>query len=98
MRRCRWTCDLRYIPRLIYRLALCVFDLYNFLSDLSIKTSWKVMPMRTGSYSFVPLEKISWGVPAVEALPREIEQRRAARVFIVASGTLSRKTQVIDRV
>ena len=54
--------------------------------------------MRTGSYSFVPLEKIIWGVPAVEALPREIEERRAARVFIVASGTLSRKTQVIDQI
>src|SRR5882757_2298903 len=58
----------------------------------------RVMAMRTGSYSFVPLEKIIWGVPAVEALPREIEERRAARVFIVASGTLSRKTQVIDQV
>jgi alcohol dehydrogenase class IV len=56
------------------------------------------MPMRPGSYSFVPLEKIIWGVPAVEALPSEIEQRSAARVFIVASGTLSRKTEVIDRV
>ena len=54
--------------------------------------------MRTGSYSFVPLEKIIWGVPAVEALPREIEERRATRVFIVASGTLSRKTPVIDQV
>jgi alcohol dehydrogenase class IV len=54
--------------------------------------------MRTGSYSFVPLEKIIWGIPAVEALPREIEERGAARVFIVASGTLSRKTQVIDQV
>lgn len=56
------------------------------------------MPMRTGSYSFVPLEKIIWGVPAIEALPREIEERWAARVFIVASGTLSRKTEVIDQV
>ncbi len=54
--------------------------------------------MRTGSYSFVPTEKIIWGVPAVEALPREIEERGAARVFIVASGTLSRKTQTIDQV
>src|SRR5882757_9212759 len=62
------------------------------------RTQSRVMAMRTGSYSFVPLEKIIWGVPAVEALPREIEERRAARVFIVASGTLSRKTQVIDQI
>ena len=54
--------------------------------------------MRTGSYSFVPLEKIVWGVPAVEALPREIDQGWAARVFMVASGTLSRKTQTIDQI
>ena len=53
--------------------------------------------MRTGSYSFVPLEKIVWGLPAVEALPREIEERSAERVFMVASGTLSRKTQVVDQ-
>src|SRR6266852_6075073 len=54
--------------------------------------------MRTGSYSFVPLEKTIWGTPAVEALPREIEARGATRVFVVASGTLSRKTEIIDQV
>jgi alcohol dehydrogenase class IV len=54
--------------------------------------------MQTGSYSFVPLEKIIWGTPVIEALPREIEERGAAQVFIVASGTLSRKTEIIDQV
>jgi maleylacetate reductase len=54
--------------------------------------------MQTGSYSFVPIEKIIWGTSAREALPREIEERGAARVFIVASGTLSRKTETIDQV
>ena len=56
------------------------------------------MPIQTGSYSFVPIEKIIWGTAASEALPREIDARGAARVFIVASGTLSRKTETIDRV
>src|SRR5258706_10373518 len=54
--------------------------------------------MPTGSYSFVPIEKIVWGVPVIEAVPREIEERGGARVFIVASGTLARKTPVIDQV
>jgi alcohol dehydrogenase class IV len=54
--------------------------------------------MQTGSYSFVPIEKIIWGTPAIEALPREIDARGATRVFIVASGTLSRKTQTMDQI
>jgi len=54
--------------------------------------------MQTGSYSFVPIEKILWGTAAREALPREIVARGATRIFIVASGTLSRKTENIDQV
>lgn len=54
--------------------------------------------MQPGSYSFVPIEKIIWGTAAIEALPREIDERGATRVFVVASGTLSKKTEIIDQV
>ena len=54
--------------------------------------------MQTSSYSFVPIEKIIWGTAASEALPREIDARGAPRVFIVASGALSRKTETIGQV
>jgi alcohol dehydrogenase class IV len=53
--------------------------------------------MDLGSYSYVPVEKIVWGTPAVEVVPAEVERLGAKRVFVIASGTLSRKTDAIDR-
>jgi maleylacetate reductase len=46
-------------------------------------------------YDYVPLERVRWGVPAAEAVREEVERLGAQRVFIAASGTLSRKTSVI---
>jgi len=58
-------------PMLRWRFAF--FDLYNSCQICQTKTDTLsgVMPMRTGSYSFVP-RKDYLGVPAAEALPRRL--------------------------
>jgi alcohol dehydrogenase class IV len=54
--------------------------------------------MQTGTYNYVPIERVSWGKPATEAVVQEADRIGATRVFCVASGTLSRKTDVISAV
>jgi maleylacetate reductase len=51
--------------------------------------------MKQGHYDTVPLERVRWGTPAAEAVVEEASGLGANRVFTVASGTLSRKTDVI---
>ncbi len=51
-----------------------------------------------GSYSYLPLERVVFGQPAAEATVAEAARIGARRVFIVASKTLSRETQVIRTV
>ena len=54
--------------------------------------------MQTGTYSYVPIERVSWGKPAAEAVAQEAERAGANCVFCVASGTLSRRTDAIKGV
>ncbi|MBV9331378.1 MAG: iron-containing alcohol dehydrogenase [Alphaproteobacteria bacterium] len=54
--------------------------------------------MQAGHYRNVPVEKIVWGTPAAEAVAAEAESRKAARVFVVASGTLSRSTPEVGKI
>lgn len=51
--------------------------------------------MTPGHYDYVPLERVSWGVPAAEAVAREAARLGATRVFVVASRTLARTTDVV---
>jgi maleylacetate reductase len=51
--------------------------------------------MNQGHYDAVPIERVRWGVPAAQAVVEEVERLGARRVFTVASGTLSRKTDTI---
>jgi maleylacetate reductase len=51
-----------------------------------------------GSYRNVPIEKIVWGRPAAEAVAAESANLGAKRIFIVASNTLSRKTDEVAAV
>jgi alcohol dehydrogenase class IV len=51
--------------------------------------------VQTGSYTCTPLEKVIWGLPAPETARLELDRLDAKRVFVVASGTLSKKTSVI---
>ena len=51
--------------------------------------------MQTGSYTYPPLEKVIWGISAPERVGLELDRLGAERVFVVASGTLSKNTSVI---
>ncbi|HEY1708556.1 MAG TPA: iron-containing alcohol dehydrogenase [Rhizomicrobium sp.] len=54
--------------------------------------------MKQGRYDAVPLERVRWGTPAADAVAEESERLGAKRVFVVASGTLSRKTNAIGAI
>jgi maleylacetate reductase len=48
-----------------------------------------------GSYSYLPLERVLFGLPAAEAAAQEAARIGASRVFIVASRSLARETPVV---
>jgi len=54
--------------------------------------------MQTGIYNYVPIERVIWGKPAAEAVALEVDRSNAGRVFLVASGTLSRQTGAISAI
>jgi maleylacetate reductase len=54
--------------------------------------------MQRGQYRNVPIEKIVWGTPAAEAIAAEVDALGDKRVFVVASGTLSRSTDEIGKI
>jgi maleylacetate reductase len=47
---------------------------------------------RTGSYAYLPLERVVFGRPAAEAAVEEATRIGATRVFIVAWKSLATKT------
>lgn len=51
-----------------------------------------------GEYRFIAQDRVIFGRPASEAVLAEAERRGAERVFIVASKTLSRTTDAVDRI
>lgn len=51
-----------------------------------------------GSYAYLPLERVVFGLPVAEAVAGEAARIGAGRVFIVASKTLSRKTSVVREI
>jgi maleylacetate reductase len=44
------------------------------------------------------MERVIYGIPLDEALSQEIERIGASAIYVLASGTLARQTDVIDRV
>jgi len=54
--------------------------------------------MIRGTHRFPPMERVIYGIPLAEALAQEIERTGAHAVYVLASGTLSRETGVIDTV
>jgi maleylacetate reductase len=54
--------------------------------------------MTRGTHRFPPMERVVYGVPLAEALAEEIRLRDARAVYVMASGTLTRQTNVIDTV
>ena len=54
--------------------------------------------MMQGIHRYPPMERVIYGVPLAEALAQEIDRIGASAVYVLASGTLARQTDVIDRV
>lgn len=54
--------------------------------------------MNPGQHEFLPQDRVVWGRPAAEAVSDEAEKRNARRVFVVASKTLNRQTDVIGKI
>lgn len=54
--------------------------------------------MQVGSYQYIAQERIVWGRAAGEAVVAEADRLGAQRVFIIASRTLNRTTDVVNSV
>ena len=53
--------------------------------------------MLIGVYRFPAMESVVFGKPFLEALAREVDRVEARAVFILASGTLARETNTVER-
>ena len=53
--------------------------------------------MLSGVYRFPQMESVVFGKPFAEALAQEVDRLDARSVFVLASGTLARTTDTIDR-
>jgi maleylacetate reductase len=53
--------------------------------------------MLHGSYRFPRMESVVFGEPYAEALAREVDRLDARAVFVLASGTLARETDLVER-
>ncbi len=53
--------------------------------------------MLNGVYRFPAMENVVFGAPFAEALAQEVDRLEARAVFVLASATLSRETDLVDR-
>jgi maleylacetate reductase len=54
--------------------------------------------MLSGTYRFPPMKSVVYGRPFAEALKEQVEQSDAHSVFLLASGTLERETDLVWQV
>jgi maleylacetate reductase len=54
--------------------------------------------MDRGTHRYPPMDRVVYGVPLAEALAEELRLRDSRAVYVMASGTLARQTDVIDTV
>jgi maleylacetate reductase len=54
--------------------------------------------MTRGTHRFPPMDRVVYGVPLAEALAEEIRLRDSRAVYVMASGSLTRQTDVIKSV
>jgi len=54
--------------------------------------------MLTGAYRFPPMESVIYGKPFAEALKEEVERADAHAVFLLAGGTITRETDMVEQV
>jgi maleylacetate reductase len=67
-------------------------DIFGFYLHLTGGTM-----MLSGLYRFPQMECVVFGKPFAEALAHEVDRLDARAVFVLASGTLSRETDLVDR-
>jgi maleylacetate reductase len=53
--------------------------------------------MMTGAYRFPAMESVIYGKPFAEAVKEEVERADAHAVFVLASGTLDRETDLVSQ-
>ena len=53
--------------------------------------------MQTGAYRFPPMESVIYGRPYAEVLREQVEASEAHAVFVLASGTLNRETDMVEQ-
>src|SRR5580704_2014601 len=53
--------------------------------------------MLTGAYRFPAMESVIYGRPFAEAVREEVEKADAHAVFVLASGTLERETDLVNQ-
>ncbi|MBS0562850.1 MAG: iron-containing alcohol dehydrogenase, partial [Proteobacteria bacterium] len=54
--------------------------------------------MQSGTFRYPPMESVIYGKPFAQALAAEADRLGASAVFLLAGGTLSRTTDVVDQV
>src|SRR5271156_2248758 len=54
--------------------------------------------MLSGTYEFLPQDRVIFGRPAAEAVVETADRMAKRRLMIVASKTLSRKTDVVSKI
>lgn len=54
--------------------------------------------MQSGTYEFLPQDRVIFGRPAAEAVVETADRMAKKRLLIVASKTLSRKTEVVPKI
>lgn len=54
--------------------------------------------MKTGIYSYPGTSRIIYGTPFAEALQKELELVGAQRIYLLASGSIERETDVVERI
>ena len=54
--------------------------------------------MLSGVYRFPPMESVIYGRPFAEAVKEQVEQSGATAVFMLASGTLARETDLVGQI
>ena len=50
------------------------------------------------TYTYSPLDRVIWDTPAADAILNEVDRLSAKKVYIVASSTLSKKTNEILKI
>lgn len=54
--------------------------------------------MFRGIHRYPPMERVIYGIPLAEALTEEVDRLGSRSVYVLASGTLNRETDVVDNI